>query len=45
MKAKTTAEVFYQNYIVHYGMPQKINSDQVANVEVIELFKNVQFSV
>ena len=41
MKAKTTAEVFYQNYIVHYGMPQKINSDQVANVEVIESFKNV----
>ena len=41
MKAKTTPDVFYQNYIVHFGMPQKINSDQVANVEVTESFKNV----
>ena len=33
MTAKTTAEVFYQNFIVHYGTPQKIHSDQGANFE------------
>lgn len=33
MTAKTTAEVFYQNFIVYYGIPQKIHSDQGANFE------------
>ena len=33
MTAKTTAEVFYQNFIVHYGTPQKIHLDQGANFE------------
>ena len=33
MTAKITAEVFYQNFIVHYSTPQKIHSDQGANFE------------
>ena len=31
--ARTTAEAFYQNYIVHYGIPDRIHSDQGANFE------------
>lgn len=31
--AKTTAEVFYQNFIVYLGIQQKIHSDQGANFE------------
>lgn len=34
MTAKTTAEVFYQNFIIYHGIPQKILSDQGANFEV-----------
>ncbi|KAL5019205.1 hypothetical protein ScPMuIL_004927 [Solemya velum] len=26
--AKTTAEVFYNNFVVHYGLPKRIHSDQ-----------------
>lgn len=33
MTAKTTAEVFYQHFIVYYGIPQKIHSHQGANFE------------
>jgi len=33
MTAKTTADVFFQNFIVHYGIPAKIHSDQGANFE------------
>ena len=33
MTAKTTAEVFYNNFITHYGLPQRIHSDQGANFE------------
>ena len=33
MTAKTTAEAFYNNFIVHYGIPQRIHSDQGANFE------------
>lgn len=31
--AKTTAEMFYNNFIVHYGIPERIHSDQGANFE------------
>lgn len=33
MTAKTTAEVLHQNFIVYYGIPQKIHSDQRAYFE------------
>ena len=33
MTAKTTAEAFYNNFIVHYGIPRRIHSDQGANFE------------
>ena len=33
MTAKTTADVFFNNFIIHYGMPQRIHSDQGANFE------------
>ena len=33
MTAKTTADVFFNNFVVHYGMPQRIHSDQGANFE------------
>ena len=33
MTAKTTAEVFYNNFIIHYGLSQRIHSDQGANFE------------
>ena len=31
--AKTTAEAFYNGFIVHYGIPRRIHSDQGANFE------------
>jgi transposase InsO family protein len=31
MTAKTTAEVFFQQFVVHYGMPKRLHSDQGAN--------------
>ncbi len=31
MTARTTAEVFFQNFVVHYGLPKRIHSDQGAN--------------
>ena len=33
MTAKTTAEVFFSNFAVHYGMPSHLHSDQGANYE------------
>ena len=31
--ARTTAEVLFNNYIVHYGIPERLHSDQGANVQ------------
>lgn len=31
--AKTTAEAFFENFIVHYGIPTRIHSDQGGNFE------------
>ena len=31
--AKTTAEAFFNNFVVHYGLPRRIHSDQGANFE------------
>ena len=31
--ARTTAEAFYNNFIVHYGIPTRLHSDQGANFE------------
>ncbi len=31
--AKTTAEAIYNNFIIHYGIPTKLHSDQGANFE------------
>lgn len=31
--AKTTAEAFFNNFVVHYGLPTRIHSDQGANFE------------
>ena len=31
--ARTTAEVLFNNFIVHYGFPLRIHSDQGANFE------------
>ena len=31
--AQTTAEVLFNNYIVHYGIPERLHSDQGANFE------------
>lgn len=31
--AKTTAEVFFNHFVVHYGLPQRIHSDQGANFQ------------
>lgn len=31
--AKTTAKVFFEKFIVHYGFPSRIHSDQGANFE------------
>ncbi|XP_052098324.1 uncharacterized protein LOC127733081 [Mytilus californianus] len=33
MTARTTAEAFFKNYVVHYGLPERIHSDQGANFE------------
>ena len=38
--AKTTAEALYNNFIVHYGIPTKLNSDQGTNFES-ELIKEL----
>ena len=31
--ARTTAQVFYENFILHYGIPSRIHSDQGRNFE------------
>ncbi len=31
MTAKTTAETFFRNFVVNYGLPKRIHSDQGAN--------------
>ena len=31
--ARTTAEALFRNYIIHYGIPQKLHSDQGATFE------------
>lgn len=31
MTAKTTADIFMSNFVVHYGIPQRIHSDQGRN--------------
>lgn len=31
--AKTTAEVFFNNFVIHYGLPKRLHSDQGANFE------------
>jgi transposase InsO family protein len=31
--ARTTAEAFYNNFIIHYGIPTRLHSDQGANFE------------
>lgn len=31
--AKTTAEAFFNNFVIHYGLPSRIHSDQGANFE------------
>ena len=31
--ARTTAEIFFNHFIVHYGIPKRIHSDQGANFE------------
>ena len=31
--AKTTAEAFYQHFVIHYGIPARIHSDQGATFE------------
>ena len=33
MTAKTTADILFNNYIIHYGFPQRIHSDQGPNFE------------
>jgi len=33
MTARTTAEVFFKNFVVNYGLPRRIHSDQGANFE------------
>lgn len=33
MSAKTTADAFFNNFVVHYGMPRRLHSDQGANFE------------
>ena len=38
--AKTTAEVFYNHFIIHYGIPNRLHSDQGANFES-ELIKEL----
>ena len=31
--AKTTAEAFFNNFVIHYGLPLRIHSDQGPNFE------------
>ena len=31
--AKTTADVFFNNFVIHYGFPKRLHSDQGANFE------------
>ena len=31
--ARTTAEAFFNHFVIHYGLPQRIHSDQGANFE------------
>ena len=31
--AKTTADAFYNNFVLHYGLPKRLHSDQGANFE------------
>ena len=31
MSAKTTAELFFHNFVVHYGLPMRIHSDKGGN--------------
>lgn len=33
MTAKTTAEAFFNSFVVHYGLPHRIHTDQGANFE------------
>lgn len=33
MTAKTTADAIYNHFVIHYGMPQGLHSDQGANFE------------
>jgi hypothetical protein len=33
--AKTTAEAIFNNFIVHYGLPQKLHSDQEQTSVII----------
>ncbi|KAK3093626.1 hypothetical protein FSP39_018280 [Pinctada imbricata] len=33
MTAKTTADAFFQHFVVHYGLPQRIHTDQGTNFE------------
>ena len=40
MTARTTADAFYNNFVVHYGLPQRIHSDQGPNFES-RLFKEL----
>ena len=40
--AKTTAEAFYQHFIIHYGIPARIHSDQGATFESNNIKKYIQ---
>jgi hypothetical protein len=40
MTAKTTATAFFTEFVVHYGLPKRIHSDQGANFEG-EIFKHL----
>ena len=33
MSAKMTAEAFFNNFVVYYGLPKRIHSDQGAKFE------------
>lgn len=42
--AKTTAEVLFHQFIVHYGIPKRMHSDQGANFEenLIQQLKHLE---